>query len=293
LEGIWVQPGDRLSIRVNPAYTTIPLPRAIHSEKDSEDVFLALYLYPSLSLLGFLTAKEKLEKKDPSMKYTNNDIMEYKENKAFDYRFYAASFGGANNIADIGVYVLGSNDKASLQLPIEMKTPAVFPEALLSLVSPRISTTTHRETISEMTEDDFKRIQGWAIEFKWPEKGQTLGHRASMKHSKVISQVWNQMVAHEQSGHLYISSPYYLADGVMDILIWTLKAVGYIKRDIEVPPVRDDWWKEVKESVSEASSDEEKVTLPGINMRTVPHKALRVYKKREARNRNKQLRTKE
>ncbi|KAG6882968.1 hypothetical protein C0993_008466, partial [Termitomyces sp. T159_Od127] len=93
LEGIWSQPGDRLSMRVNPKHTMVPLPRAIHSEKDSEVVFLALYIHPALSLLGFLKAREELEKKNSSRTYTNDEIMEYKEQS--DFEFYAASFGGA------------------------------------------------------------------------------------------------------------------------------------------------------------------------------------------------------
>ncbi|KNZ73541.1 hypothetical protein J132_01349 [Termitomyces sp. J132] len=252
IEDVWVQAGDRLSIRIDPKYTTAPLTRAIYSEKDSEDIFLGLYLYPALSLIGFLKAREKLKKEDSSKKYTNDEIMDYKELKKKS-EFYAASFGGAAHIADLGVYELLSNDEPSqtvLHLPTEVKTPVAFPEAALDQISPRISSADPEH----MTEENMKKIEGWAIQFSWPKLHQNFGGENRMKHNKVISQVWNQMVEHKQrkdhtSGHLYISPPCYpLEDGLMDTMIWTLRASGYLHGSICVPTVIDGWWKKTRNS---------------------------------------------
>ncbi|KAG6887827.1 hypothetical protein C0992_010560 [Termitomyces sp. T32_za158] len=251
LDDIWTLPGDRLSMRVYPKYNMVPLTRAIHSEKDSEDVFLGLYLHPALSLLGFLKAKEKVNKGGSSKKYTNDQIMEYKEMQGFGFKLYAASVTGAAHIADLGVYELRSKHEAVLHLPIEIKTPAAFPEKLFSQISPRISSgTAETQGIYDMGEHDMKKIQGWAVQFNWPSLDENFGNSRDAKLNKVLSQVWNQMVEHKKrkdlaSGHLYISPPSYPnKDGLIDMVIWTLKAAGYIKGDINVPAISDHWWKQ-------------------------------------------------
>ncbi|KAG6861304.1 hypothetical protein C0995_001859 [Termitomyces sp. Mi166 len=294
LKGISVQPGDRLSIRVDSKYTTVPLTRAIHSEKDSEDVFLGTYLYPALSLIGSLEAKAKLETQDSLKKYTNDDIMEYMELEDDRIKLYAASFGGAAHIADLGIYELLSNDEAFLHLLTEVKTPVAFPLALLLEVSPRLSSAATRRDDYDMNKDDMEKIKGWAIQFNWPGPNQNFGNDALMKHNKVISQVWNQMVHHKQrkdldSGHLYMSSPCYPPeDGLVDIVIWTLKAAGYLEGDIGVPTVFDDWWpgkgerKQKKEQKFKRWGKKKGVRKPiqlevGINEWTLPREALLHY----------------
>ncbi|KAG6872110.1 hypothetical protein C0995_012917 [Termitomyces sp. Mi166 len=258
LKGISVQPGDRLSIRVDSKYTAVPLTRAIHSEKDSEDVFLGLYLYPALSLIIFLQAKAKLEAPDSLRKHTNDEVMKHAELRDNRIKLYAASFGGAAHIADLGIYELLSNDEAFLHLSTEVKTPVAFPLALLR--SPRLSSAAANRRDYDMEKVDMEKIEGWAIQFNWPGPNQNFGNDSITKHNKVISQ-----------------------DGLVDIVIWMLQAAGYLEGDSSVPTVFDDWWpregerKQKKEQKSKRRGRKKGVRGPiqvGINEWTLPREAL-------------------
>ncbi|KAF5370441.1 hypothetical protein D9615_009761 [Tricholomella constricta] len=291
LQGLAMDRKGPFAASILPQHSSLNLPLATITEKDSEVIFRTTFLNTAITVLRY--AKAKGASKVTNLK-SSIDIMTYSETEEFKetFPFFVSSMKGATHITDIALWELVSKPtgpadatvvKIISRLLIEMKTEAALLPTTLNNVAGPFSR-------------DMKNVHGYATQFIWPKSRAMC--RTLTSADRILTQVWCQLVHHnvsyailsngslvyllyrktvagagdQQGIHnttLFISA--ITQHPILAVYAWISLASNSFSDsyELKVPKVNISWWSKVTSKA---------VGRSGINIKTLPEMALETIK---------------